>query len=130
MKTILINVCALLYACGLYAQSIGDTTRVRGDYFGMLIPVGSCSNERLEVEMSVTADGHLTGRVHDWDDSTVFQFFADWPIFTGKRFTSDTVQGDTVRGAFGTGGVCRGTAKFQTGCKYTFVMYRRFKIEP
>jgi len=128
MKTFLVTLCAVfLYACGLHAQS----ALVRGDYFGMLVPIGTCANERLGIEMHVTADGGLTGRIRDWDDSTVITFNTSWPWLNGRRFTTDiTGLSDTVRGAFTSTGVCRGTVKFENGCKYSFVMYRRYKVQP
>ncbi len=105
---------------------------MRGDYFGMLVPIGSCANERLGIEMNVTADGKLSGRVRDWDDQNLLSFDADWPFFDEKKFTSDiTGLGNTVRGTFSPKtGTCRGTVRFEYGCRYTFVMYRRYRVQP
>lgn len=132
MKSILTAVALVVSAFSCFGQGIGASAAVRGEYAGILVPTRSCANERLAIEMTVTSDGYLLGSVYNWEGQTNLAFNCAWPFFDGKRFTSDiTGLNDVVKGTFNAKqGTVRGTVKFEFGCAYTFVMYRRYKVQP
>ncbi len=128
MKTLL---AALLLLCAVTTRAqVANTATWRGNYFGILLPIGTCSNERLAIDIQVGADGQLAGRIVDWENVTQLNFKAEWPFFSNAGYFNSNVGGigDTVIGKFSKTGVLKGSAHFMNGCRYTFTAWRRYKV--
>ncbi len=128
MKNFLLALALALSCVSSGEAQFPSLAKYRGDYFGILLPVGRCSNERIAIELQVDAEGKITGRVRDWNNVTLLAFTEDLPFTGGSRFTTSiTGLGDTVRGKFAVGS-CAGSVRFEAGCKYTFKAWRRYRI--
>lgn len=146
MKKILLTL-ACLAAVTCKAQEVG-TARFRGDYAGVLLPVGNtCTTERLLVDVFVYDNGEMRGEIFDYDgdrrasiehrldSSGGFLFNTGTnmlPPFPSCFPFCDPEPGRDwlMRGkANAKAGTIKGSvdARYQGGCKYSFTLYRRFK---
>jgi hypothetical protein len=141
MKTTLILLSLL--ASALVSSAQFDSAQYRGDYFGVLVPVGNdCSNERLVIGMTVAADGSLSGYVDDWE-ANERNTITGQVLYRGRlSVTTGSLPGDPGWNPFDSrhdwrivglasskAGTIRGSvdARAAGGCRYTFTVFRRFK---
>lgn len=105
----------------------------RGDYLGVVMPSGSCSNERWTANFIIQADGYFHGNFSNWDG--IETNHVSGYITARGRFLEETdgtnSPGWTVKGIVGkASGKLSGTldGRYDGGCRYTFTLYRRFKV--
>lgn len=131
---------AVVLLCVSSALADEGTGRFRGDYVGLLLPIGNvCTTERWIMAAHVEPDGHLTGKILSFDDQHKAELDCWLPASGGFAFNSGTNifhpteeagNGWLIRGGLNLkAGTMRGIldARARGGCKYSFVLYRRFR---
>lgn len=128
MKKLLFSLCLLALTASAVNPVVSNSYKYFGNYSAVLLPLGSCSNERLILTLNVAANATLTGKVSKWDGTTVLDFASDYPNFDQGKFSSDpSGVADRVRGTFTTG-QCSGTVTIVAGCSYSFKAFRRYQL--